>query len=300
MNIYTELEKNNIKYIQDEEMKSHTSFRIGGKADIFIKIQTVEELEKVINIAKNTNTKITIIGNGTNLLVKDSGIRGIVLKLDFKELHIEKKENECIVKVGSGFPISMLSQKLYKENIAGFEFAAGIPGTIGGAIRMNSGAHGKEMKDVIFKTTILNEQNEIIELSNEEQCFSYRNSIFSKNKYIIIGATLKLEYGNSDEIKAKMNEYCTYRKEKQPIEYPNAGSTFKRGTDFITAKLIDEAGLKGYSIGGAQVSEKHAGFIINKGNATSEDVINLIKHVKKVVKNKFNKEIESEVEIIGD
>lgn len=300
MSVCTELEKNNIEYILDEDMKKHTSFRIGGKADIFVKVQTIEKLEKILQIAEDTKTKLTIVGNGTNLLVKDSGVRGIVVKIDFKNLKIDKKENKCYVTVGAGYPLALLSRKLYDNGITGFEFASGIPGTIGGALRMNSGAHGREMKDINIKTTCLNRENKIIELSNEEQCFTYRDSIFSKEKYIIIESVFELEYGNKEDIKAKIDEYSLYRKSKQPIEYPNAGSTFKRGNDFITAKLIDEAGLKGYSIGGAQISEKHAGFIINKGNATSEDVINLIEYVKKVIKEKFNKDIESEIEIIGD
>lgn len=300
MSIYTELDKNNIKYLENEDMKKHTSFKIGGKADIFVKVQTEGELFKVLKVALNCNIKTTIIGNGTNVLIKDTGIRGIVIKIDFKELKIDKRENDCIIEVGSGYPLAALARKLYNEEISGFEFASGIPGTIGGAIKMNSGAHGKEIKDINVKTICLNERNEIIELTNEEQGFTYRNSIFSKNKFIILKSVFKLEYGLKKEIKEKMDEYSTYRKEKQPVEFPNAGSTFKRGKDFITAKLIDDAGLKGYSIGGAQVSEKHAGFIINKGNATADDVIKLISYVQKVVKSKFDKEIESEIEIIGD
>mgnify|MGYP001020368501 FL=1 len=193
----------------------------------------------------------------------------------------------------------MLAQKLLQKELTGFEFAAGIPGTIGGAMVMNAGAHGREMKDIVDAVTYYNCENDEIETIKKEECnFEYRNSKFKNSNVIIIKAILKLQKANSIEIKQKMDEYKQFRIEKQPIEYPSAGSTFKRGADFITAKLIDEAGLKGYTIGGAQVSEKHAGFIINKNNATATDIINLIEEVQKIVYEKFNKKIELEIEII--
>ena len=184
--------------------------------------------------------------------------------------------------------------------MTGFEFASGIPGTIGGAIRMNAGAHGKEMKDIVVTTTYIDEYGNLKTISNKEQEFSYRNSVFSKNKWIIINTVLEFEYGTKEEIQEKMQEYARYRKEKQPITYPSAGSTFKRGEDFITAKLIDECGLKGYSIGGAKISEIHAGFIINTGNAKAEDVLKLVEYTRKKVYEKFNKTIELEIEVIGE
>ena len=176
----------------------------------------------------------------------------------------------------------------------------GIPGTIGGAIRMNAGAHGSEMKDIVMHTTYIDNLGNINTISNKEQEFSYRNSIFTKNKWIILEATLQLEYGNKEEISMKMDEYAKYRKEKQPITYPSAGSTFKRGEDYITAKLIDECGLKEYSVGGAKISGLHAGFIINTGNATAKDVLELVEYTKKKVYEKFNKKIELEIEVIGE
>ncbi len=176
----------------------------------------------------------------------------------------------------------------------------GIPGTIGGAVKMNAGAHGIEMKDIVLKTTYMDYNGDINTISNTEQEFTYRKSIFSKNKWIILNAQLELKHGKKEEIEEKMSEYANYRKQKQPITYPSAGSTFKRGENFITAKLIDECGLKGYSIGGAKVSDIHAGFIINTGNATAKDVLQLVEYIKEEVYKKFKKKIELEIEIVGE
>ena len=283
------------KIFTNEPMSKHTSFKIGGPAEIFVKINNVEELKLIIKISKQAEVPITVVGNGSNLLVSDDGIRGIVLKIEFDKIEIEESGK---LKVGSGVKLAFLAQKCLKEKLKGFEFASGIPGTIGGAMRMNAGAHGSEMKDIVKKITCMTRDGKIQVISNEEAKFEYRNSIFSQNDYIILEAEIQLRKGNPEEIRSKMDEYATYRKEKQPIEYPSAGSTFKRGNDFITAKLIDECGLKGYQIGGAQVSEKHAGFIINKGNATAEDVKQLMKYVEEQVYNKFGKKIEAEIEII--
>ena len=283
------------KIFTNEPMSKHTSFKIGGPAEIFVKINNVEELKLIIKISKQAEVPITVVGNGSNLLVSDDGIRGIVLKIEFDKIEIEESGK---LKIGSGVKLAFLAQKCLKEKLEGFEFASGIPGTIGGAIRRNAGAHGSEMKDIVKKITCMTRDGKIQVISNEEAKFEYRNSIFSQNDYIILEAEIQLRKGNPEEIRSKMDEYATYRKEKQPIEYPSAGSTFKRGNDFITAKLIDECGLKGYQIGGAQVSEKHAGFIINKGNATAEDVKQLMKYVEEQVYNKFGKKIEAEIEII--
>lgn len=280
----------------DEPMKKYTSFKIGGVADIFIKVKSVQELQYIIEVAKKENILVTIIGNGSNLLVKDNGIRGIVIMLNMDKIEIE----DTIVTVEAGVKLGFLAQKLLKEELTGFEFAAGIPGSIGGAVRMNAGAYGGEMKDIIVETKCLTPSGEIVTLSNEEQEFSYRHSIFMENRYIVLETKIKLQKGNKDEIKAKMDDYAQQRKEKQPISLPSAGSTFKRGTDFVTAKVIDECGLKGFSIGDAQVSTKHAGFVVNNGNATAEDVLRLIEHVQKVVLEKTGKKIELEIEVLGD
>lgn len=283
------------KVLKEEIMSKHTSFKVGGPADLFITLETIDQLKETIRILKQENIKYKIVGNGSNLIVKDEGYRGAIIRPNFNSIEI--KEN--IVEVGAGVKNGMLAQKLLQNEITGFEFASGIPGTIGGAIVMNAGAHGKEMKDIVNSVTYYNCENDKIETIKNKECdFEYRNSKFKNNNVIIIKAILKLQKGNSTEIKQKMDEYKQFRIEKQPIEYPSAGSTFKRGADFITAKLIDDAGLKGFTVGGAQVSEKHAGFIINKNQATAKDIINLIHEVQKIVYEKFNKKIELEVEII--
>lgn len=293
----TTISKDKIKY--NESMKNHTSFKIGGPAEVLIKITNVDELKEILKISEDNNIPITIIGNGSNLLINDEGIKGIVLKIEIKKFEIiEKEDNTFKIILGSGNKIGEIAQRLYQKEIEGFEFASGIPGTIGGAIRMNAGAHGTEMKDIVKTITYITSKGQINKISSEEAKFEYRKSIFTQNRNVILETEIQLRKGQKKEIKSKMDEYATYRKEKQPIEYPSAGSTFKRGTDFITAKLIDECGLKGYQIGGAQISEKHAGFIINKGNASARDVINLIEYTKKQVYNKFGKNIETEIEII--
>ena len=283
----------------NEPMKNHTSFKIGGPAEIYIKITSIEELQKVLEFAKRENIKITILGNGSNVLVSDKGIKGIVIKTNLKDINIENKDSKNVeVTVNDAVPIGFLAQKFLKEEITGFEELSGIPGTIGGAILMNAGAHGKEIKDIVTEVTAMDYNGKIFNFTNEEAEFTYRHSKFSNGEYIILQAKMLLQKGSKEEIKAKMDEYAQFRKEKQPIEYPSAGSTFKRGTDFITAKLIDEAGLKGYSIGGAKVSEKHAGFIINTGDATAKDVLDLARYVTDKVYEKFGKKIEFEIKIL--
>ena len=290
----------NSKVLKDEKMAKHTSFKIGGNADIFIKAYEIDDIKEILAISKKYEIPVYIIGNGSNILVKDNGIRGIVLKVEINTFCIEKNDNKALITVGAGVKLAQLAQNLLKEKITGFEFASGIPGTIGGAIRMNAGAHGGEMKDIVVSTTYLDDTGNINTISNENQKFEYRNSIFTKQKWIILSTKLELQYGDKQQINAKMLEYAKYRKEKQPINYPSAGSTFKRGEDFITAKLIDECGLKGYSIGGAKVSELHTGFIINTGNATAKDVLSLIEYITNKVFEKFNKKIKLEIEVIGE
>lgn len=283
----------NVKY--NEPMSKHTTFKVGGIADIFITVDSKEKLLKTLEMLKNE--KITIIGNGSNLLVTDEGIRGIVLKYTANTCEI----NDTIVKVDSGMTNARFANALLNKELTGYEFAAGIPGTIGGAIVMNAGAYGREMKDVVLETEFLDfETNEIRIFKNEELNFEYRKSIFENKKGIILSATFKFEHGNKNEIDEKMKEYAQKRRDTQPLDMPSAGSTFKRGNGFITAKLIDEAGLKGYSIGGAEVSTKHAGFIVNKGKATAKDIIDLIKYVQKEIYQKFGEKIEPEIKIIGE
>lgn len=282
----------------NEPMSKHTSFKIGGNAKILVNIVSVFELQEILKILKKENIRIIIIGNGSNILVSDKGIDGIVLKIEIKKFEIQKIDSKYRITLGAGCKLGEISYKLADKNISGFEFASGIPGTIGGAIRMNAGAYGSEMKDIVNSITYIDRNGQISKINNKEAKFEYRNSIFSKKDYIIIETEIELESGKKEEIIEKIKEYQKNRIEKQPIEYPSAGSVFKRGDGFITAKLIDECGLKGYQIGDAQISEKHAGFIINKGNAKAKDVEDLIKYIKKQVLEKFGVEIETEIEII--
>lgn len=301
--IYEKLENKmkNSEIKTNEDMSKHTSFKVGGKADIFIKINDIQDLKYILDFTKKNNIPLTIIGNGSNVLVKDNGIRGITIYLNFDDIQIDEEQNgEVIVTVGSGVKLAMLAVILQKKGIAGFEFASGIPGTIGGAIRMNAGAYGKEMKEVVENVTYMDEEGNKHKLENEQMDFSYRHSRFKEKQEIIIEAQLKFQKEDAEKIKERMDEYRKARMEKQPIDMPSAGSTFKRGTNYISAKLIDDAGLKGYKIGGAQVSEKHAGFIVNNGNATAQDILDLIDYVIKVVYEKFGKILELEVEVIGE
>ena len=298
-NTKLDINKSQIKY--NEPMKAHTSFKIGGPAEVYIVVKTIQELQKINDIAKKNNIPIYIIGNGSNILVTDKGIKGIVVKNEIKKLEIENIENENIkLKIGAGNKIIETAHVLLKEEISGFEELSGIPGTIGGAIKMNAGANGKEIKDIITQVVVLDEKGNIEVLQKDDLNLTYRNSIFRTNKSIILEAEFILKKGKKEEIKYKMDNYAKIRKEKQPLEYPSAGSTFKRGDNYITAKLIDEAGLKGFKIGGAEISTKHAGFIINKNNATAKDILDLIKYTQDEIYKKFGKKIQLEVEIIGE
>ena len=288
------------KILYQEPMRKYTTFKIGGLAECLIKIDSLDELKEILTFVNQNHLPLTIIGNGSNLLISDKGIKGITLMIKLEKIDMREKNDTIQITVGAGEKIGKLAQICLQNEITGLEELSGIPGTIGGAIRMNAGAHGKEMKDITKKVRCIDYQGKEIELANDELQFDYRDSRFKREKYIITEITLQLQKGKKEKIKAKMEEYATYRKEKQPMEYPSAGSTFKRGADFITAKLIDEAGLKGYRIGDAEVSTKHSGFIINKGNATAKDVLALVEHVKKTVYEKFQKKIELEIEVMGE
>ena len=300
--VYKDL-KSKFKYaniLKDEPMSKHTSFKTGGPADIFIKINNEIELKEILEYAKQNNINLNIVGNGTNLLVTDKGIRGITLQPNLKEINIEEKENKILITAGCGVPIIKLSKIAKEHNATGLEFAVGIPGTVGGAIKMNAGAYGSEIREIVKETTFIDFNGDIKTISNSEHKFVYRNSIFSKINGIILKTVIELPKGNVKEIENKMKENILSRNEKQPIDKPSAGSTFKRGEGFITAKLIDECGLKGYKIGGAEVSTKHAGFVVNNGNATSKDILDLIKYIKEEVYKKFNVNIEPEIQIVGE
>lgn len=284
----------------NEPMKKYTSFKIGGPAECLIKIENKEELKEILSLANENDIPVTVIGNGSNVLVLDEGIPGITLMIKIEGISIQTLDDKKFtVKVGAGEKIAKVGRMVLNNSLTGFEEISGIPGTFGGAVRMNAGAHGKEMKDIVKNVTCMDYSGNEKIFNNSEMKFEYRRSILKEEKYIVTEVEIELEKGNTEEIKAKMDEYAKFRKEKQPLEYPSAGSTFKRGEDFITAKLIDEAGLKGYSVGDAEVSIKHAGFIINKGNATAKDVLELVNKVKEEVYKKFQKKIELEVEVIG-
>ena len=290
--------KENILF--DELMSKHTTFKVGGPAECYIKIDNIKDLRNILKFAKDNNININILGNGSNVLVSDKGIKGIVLNIKFNKIEMMNYDRKIYANIGAGVKVSILGHLLLKNEITGFEELSGIPGTIGGAIKMNAGAHGKEFKDIVNTVTCMDYNGNIKQFENKDMNFGYRRSMLKDKKYIVLEVGMQFEKGIEKNIKEKMDEYKKYRKEKQPIEYPSAGSTFKRGEDYITAKLIDEAGLKGYSIGGAEVSEKHAGFIINKGNATAKDILNLIEYVKNTVYEKFNKKIELEIEFMGE
>ena len=293
-----EIEKSKILY--NEEMKKYTTFKIGGKAECLIKIDNIKDLKSILRFVNENSIPLTVLGNGSNVLVSDKGIKGITIIIKIEKIDISEKDKKVEISIGAGEKIGKLGVLFLKNEITGFEELSGIPGTIGGATRMNAGAHGREIKDIVKIVKCVDYKGNEKEFSNEQMEFGYRTSILKKEKYIVTEVKIELEKGNKEEIQNKMNEYAKYRKEKQPIEYPSAGSTFKRGKDFITAKLIDDAGLKGYSIGGAQISTKHGGFIINKGNATAKDVMELVQYTKDQIYSKFGKIIELEVELIGE
>lgn len=277
----------------DEPMKNHTTFKIGGLCDVFVKPTTIEQLREVIKLLKENDINYYIVGNGSNLLVSDDGYRGVIINLfnNFSEITV----NDNTITASAGALLGKIGHVALENGLKGFEFATGIPGTLGGAVVMNAGAYGGEMKDVLVSATVLNKDGDIITLSNEELELGYRSSIIEKNEYIVVSAEIRLQKGSKEEIKALIQELAMKRREKQPLEYPSAGSTFKRPKDNFAGKLIMDAGLRGYTVGGAMVSEKHCGFVINKDNATCEDVIKLTEDVKEKVKEQFDIELELEV-----
>lgn len=285
----------------DEPMSKHSSFRVGGTAELYLEVDSVEKLKAILDVNKELKLPVTVIGNGTNILVKDKGIKGIVIKYVAKGISKATLDNDTFaITADAGLPNAALANELLKDSLTGFEFAASIPGTIGGAIYMNAGAFGGEMENIVSEVTFLDLDDLAIYKSDGDDCdFGYRHSKFENMNTVILSATMVFSKGNKEEIKRTMDAYIQKRLETQPYDKPNAGSTFKRGDGFITAMLIDEAGLKGYTIGGAQVSEKHAGFIVNTGNATAKDILDLIKYVQKTIMEKYGKAIEPEVRILG-
>lgn len=281
----------------DEPMSKHTTFRIGGNADMFVSPE-VKDVPQIIALAKEYQVPVTIIGNGSNLLVGDKGIRGLVLSFGKAAEYVKVEGNH--ITAGAGALLSKIAAEALKNSLAGFEFAAGIPGTLGGALVMNAGAYGGEIKDVLVSAKVLTVDGEVVELSAEELELSYRHSCIPEKEYIVLEATIALQAGEEASIREMMADFRNRRVEKQPLEYPSAGSTFKRPEGYFAGKLIQDADLRGYTVGGAQVSEKHCGFVVNKGGATAADVCKLIEDVKEKVYEQFQVEMEPEVKMIGE
>lgn len=282
---------------KDEPMDKHTTFRVGGTADFFVEIGSPEELAGIIDYLKQTERSYFILGNGSNLLVGDKGYEGVILHLGGRFSDIEVDGNRITAKAGA--LLSAVARTAVSNSLAGFEFAAGIPGTVGGAMVMNAGAYDGEMRQIVSKVTVMNMDGEILELDNETMEFGYRTSIIKNRPFIVLSAEFSLKPGEQSEIQAKMDDFNARRRSKQPLEYPSAGSTFKRPEGYFAGKLIMDAGLRGYRIGGAQVSEKHCGFIINIGNATAADISELMEEVKEKVEKQFSVTLEPEVIRIG-
>lgn len=282
----------------DEPMSRHTTFRVGGPADFFVTPKAKEEVRDVIRICKEAGMPYYIIGNGSNLLVSDAGYRGVIVQI-YKEMNEVKVEGD-LVKAQAGALLSGIAAKALGAELSGFEFASGIPGTIGGACVMNAGAYGGEMKDVLESVTVLTDEGKIIELGRNELELGYRTSVIAKKGYIVLGAVLKLERGDGEKIKTYMDELKEKRVTKQPLEYPSAGSTFKRPEGYFAGKLIEDAGLRGFQVGGAQVSEKHCGFVINRDHATAADIMELMRQVQIRVKENSGVDLEPEVKRLGD
>ncbi|MBE7038654.1 MAG: UDP-N-acetylmuramate dehydrogenase [Ruminococcaceae bacterium] len=281
--------------LKDEPMKDHTYFKIGGKASYLVMPKSIDEIKEIIKIAKEERYPLFVIGNGSNLLVDDKGLFGIVIKIAKSFSDIRVDDNKIIA--SSGALLSKIASVACENNLSGFEFASGIPGTLGGAVKMNAGAYDGEIKDVVVRTTYLDKNGNVSIRQGKEHDFSYRHSIFG-DEDIILESEIVLNYGDKNKIKEKMLDLNSRRKEKQPLEYPSAGSTFKRPEGYFAAKLIDDCNLRGKKCGGAMVSEKHCGFIINYDNASFNDVINLINEVKKVVYEKTNVVLCEEVKIL--
>ena len=284
--------------LTNEPMSRHTTFRIGGPADYFIMPGTAEELAQVIRLCREADMPFYIMGNGSNLLVGDKGYRGAVIQI-FKRMNEVRVQDDCIY-AQAGALLSKIAAEALKAGRGGFEFASGIPGTLGGALMMNAGAYGGEMKQVLKSAEVLDMEGNVFSLPVEEMELGYRTSIFSKRGYIVLGAEIVLQPGNPQEIRDKMEDLKERRVTKQPLEYGSAGSTFKRPEGYFAGKLIQEAGLRGFRVGDAQVSEKHCGFVINRGNATAAEVVRLMNEVTDRVEKNSGVRLEPEVKRIGE
>lgn len=294
--LYTIIDKE--KILKNESMKSHTTFRVGGPADYFVVPGDAEELRKLILLCRKEQMPYYVLGNGSNLLVGDRGVRGVVIQI-YKEMNQIRVDGD-ILTAQAGASLAAVANSALEHGLTGFEFAAGIPGTLGGASVMNAGAYGGELKDVLVSVRVLTKEGEILTLSNKELKLGYRTSIIPEKGYIVLEASIRLCHGDKEEIKSRMDELREKRVSKQPLEYPSAGSTFKRPAGYFAGKLIQDAGLSGFTVGGAQISEKHSGFVINTGSATAADIRVLIYQVSQRVKEASGVELEPEVKQIGE
>ena len=286
------------RVLTDEPMKKHTTFHIGGNADYFVMPNKASEVAEVVKLCKEEGIPFYVLGNGSNLLVSDKGYRGVIIQI-YKEMNDIRVEG-TIVTAQAGALLSKIGSVALADSLTGFEFAAGIPGTVGGAVVMNAGAYGGEMKDILLSVTVLTPDGAVLTLYNKELELGYRTSIIAKKDYIVLEAKYKLERGEKDVIREKMDELKVKRVTKQPLEMPSAGSTFKRPEGYFAGKLIQDAGLRGFQVGGAQVSEKHCGFVVNTGDATAADVMSLIEQVAEKVKQEFGVQLEPEVKTLGE
>lgn len=286
------------KVLFEEPMKNHTTFRIGGPAEVFLMPESFEQIREVLDVCTADGLQYFILGNGSNLLVSDSGYRGVVIQMDrnLGEIKVDGKQ----IRACAGALLSSIAVAARRACLTGFEFAGGIPGTLGGAVVMNAGAYGGELKDVLKEVTVLDEHGEKKVIPSGELEMGYRTSIVKTAGYIVLEALIELEEGNEDEIKALTRELTEKRTSKQPLDYPSAGSTFKRPEGYFAGKLIMDSGLRGYQVGGAQVSEKHCGFVINTGYATAKDVRNLMNDVIRIVQEKYGVTLEPEVKFLGE
>lgn len=298
-NLASQWKKNKISVEFDAPMKEYTSFKAGGNAAALVSVDTVAQLQQVLQDVDREGITSMLLGNGSNTLFRDSGYAGLVIKLGEGFSGFEVVDGDQIV-AGASILLSVLAKHLLRNSLSGFEFASGIPGSLGGAVFMNAGAYGGEIKDVLISATAVSRDgSHVREFSAEELQLSYRHSVLEDNGYIVVSARMQLEKGNPDEIQAKMRELMEKRNSKQPVQYPSAGSTFKRPEGYFAGKLVEDAGLKGVSVGGAQVSVLHSGFLINTGDATATDILDLIKLVQNTVYDKFGVKLEPEVRIIG-
>ena len=286
------------RVLVDEPMKQHTTFRVGGNADYFVMPQNAEEVKNIVALCKEAEMPYYILGNGSNLLVGDKGYRGVIIQI-YKEMnHIRIDGDKVIAQAGA--LLSRVGTATLEAELTGFEFAAGIPGTVGGAVFMNAGAYGGEMKDIIANATVLTQDGDIVTINKEDLELGYRTSVIAKKGYVVLEAEYQLQKGDKEAIRARMDELKVQRVTKQPLEYPSAGSTFKRPEGCFAGKLIQDAGLRGFQVGGAQVSEKHCGFVINKDQATAADIRELMRQVSDKVMQEFGVKLEPEVKTLGE